>query len=421
MAPDAYQHMEDVFGHDGNPFPGEAVNTEGEIKHYSDRVFPEETEQFRSKTIRGALQGNRKMMFLWSRSPSGDDTGYGKTALMRATVQAMNADFGHQLQTEVGVKPARVRKIAGAFTKLDEQSQNGLYPILHAATMDMAGPDGVLDQARAELFKQAGGDPDAVWEIVADKLLEIAPTGQQLRPDFMHAFLESPQALASFLSEVSDASRVRNGIQYFTAALYVLVAAGVDKLFLMVDQMEDLGKKGTLTAAKRRREIGRIRDLLEIEPFATYLHTSFTFHTAAAMTLEGDWEANRLPSFDYGHSNSAAVVIHRGLRDDEQVSRLLEAWMADTRNDHAGSSPISPFADDVREVLRAVSNGRAGILLNRANELFYAGAEAGLDVIDADFARTHFNGAGHDVTVSGVGVGYDEGDDDDDGYDAMLT
>ena len=195
----------------------------------------------------------------------------------------------------------------------------------------------------------------------------------------------------------------------------------MDKLFLMLDQMEDLGKKGTLTAAKRRREIGRIRDLLEIEPFATYLHTSFTFHTSAAMTLEGDWENNRLPSFDYGPSNSAAVVTHRGLRDDEQVSRLLEAWMAETRNDHAGPSPISPFADDVREVLRAVSNGRAGILLNRANELFFAGAEAGVDVIDADFARAHFNGAGHDVSVNGGGDGYDQAGDDDDGYDAMLA
>src|SRR5215213_9015202 len=150
MAPDAFQHMEEVFGHDANPFPGEAVNTEGEIEHYSDLVFPDETKEFRSKTIRGALQGNRKMMFLWSRSPSGDDTGYGKTALMRATVQAINDDFGYRLQTDLGVKPERVRRIAGAFTKLDEQSQNGLYPILHAATQDMASPGGVLEQAGAE-------------------------------------------------------------------------------------------------------------------------------------------------------------------------------------------------------------------------------------------------------------------------------
>ena len=64
----------------------------------------------------------------------------------------------------------------------------------------------------------------------------------------------------------------------------------------MIDQLEDLGKKGALSAAKRRREIGRIRDMLEIEPFASRLHMSFTFHEAAAQNLEQDWDANRLPS-----------------------------------------------------------------------------------------------------------------------------
>lgn len=422
MTADPFDHMEEVFGHDANPFPGEGVDHEGETEHYSELVFPDETKQFRSKTVRGALQGNRKFLFLWSKSPTGEDTGFGKTALMRATVEAINDDFGKQVQQDLGVKPGKIRMIAGAFTKLDEQSQNGLYPILFHATLDMAGPGGILDKARDELLNQAGGEVDGIWDLVAEKQLEIAPTGQALRADFLAAFVESSQALQAMLSDVSDASRVRNGIQYFTAAMYVLVAAGVEKLFLMIDQMEDLGKKGTLSAAKRRREIGRIRDMLEIEPFALHLHTSFTFHQAAAWTLETDWETNRLPSFDPSPSNSAAVVVHRGLRDDSQVAALLTAWMADQRNEHAGPSPISPFTEDALGVLLAVSRGRAGVLLNRANEVYWAGAEASLTEIDGVFVREHLNGRGH-LPANGNGLADDIDADqfEGDGYDELLS
>ena len=135
------------------------------------------------------------------------------------------------------------------------------------------------------------------------------------------------------LSTVSEATQVRSGIQYFAFALIALAAAGVEKCFVMIDQLEDLGKKGALTAAKRRREIGRIRDLLEIEPYASLLHLSFTFHQAAATILESDWEANRLPSFEPTSANGSAVVVLRGLHEDDQVEALLKAWMEPRRID----------------------------------------------------------------------------------------
>lgn len=420
MSQDPYAHIEEAFGLDENPFPAEGVSSGSEDEQYSADVFPDETREFRTKIVRGGLQGGRKMGFLWSMSPTGEDTGFGKTALMRAHAKEINADFGEAVQLGMGIKREKVKPIVAAFAEMNEQSRNGLYPVLYAATQNMAAPGGVLEQARALLLKAADDDADEMWELVAEAQLQLAPSGQALRPDIMRAFCESPQALAQLLNqEVSDASRLRSGIQYFTAALYILAAAGVKKVFLMLDQLEDLGKKGALSAAKRRREIGRIRDLLEIEPYASMLHTSFTFHEAAAQTLEQDWQANRLPSFDHGGSNSAAAVVLRGLQSNEQVEALLKVWMEPKRNEHAGDQPVSPFTSDALGVLRLVSQGRAGILLNRANQLLWAGAEAQVGEIDGAFAHAHFQGQG--TAMAGVGADIGGGGLADDDYNDLLA
>ena len=109
--------------------------------------------------------------------------------------------------------------------------------------------------------------------------------------------------------------------------MIALAAAGVRKVFLMIDQLEDLATNSALSAARRGREIGRIRDLLENEPYSSMLHMTFTFHATAAGKLERFWEQHRLPSFEDTLSNQAAVVVLRGIRDDDKVEALLSAWL----------------------------------------------------------------------------------------------
>ena len=62
-------------------------------------------------------------------------------------------------------------------------------------------------------------------------------------------------------------------------------AGGIERLFLFVDQLEDLANNRTLTKAKRDREVGRIRDLQEEEPYASQLRMVLTFHSTAAAAL----------------------------------------------------------------------------------------------------------------------------------------
>src|SRR4051812_36820649 len=109
-----FDHIEEAWGLDQNPFPHAAISNEG--SPYSSDVFPQEAEEFHQKIIRGALQGSRQVGFLWSKGPGGD-TGYGKTSLMRHTVREINGpDWGEELQRSTGMKPNRVTKIAAGFS-----------------------------------------------------------------------------------------------------------------------------------------------------------------------------------------------------------------------------------------------------------------------------------------------------------------
>ena len=130
---------------------------------------------------------------------------------------------------------------------------------------------------------------------------------------------------------MSAPARLRNGLHYLDFALAALAAAGVNHLYMMIDQLEDLATTRTITAAKRSREIGRIRDMLKGPPYANRVHFIFTFHHRAAQVLERFWVENRLPPFETSPSNVASVVVLRGLKDDTQVSDLLRVYLEEQR------------------------------------------------------------------------------------------
>ena len=404
-----FDHMEEAWGLDQNPFPHAAISND--TSPYSAAVFPSETAEFHQKIVRGALQGNRQVGFLWSKGPGGD-TGYGKTSLMRHTVAAINAsDWGEDIQSATGMKPNRVTKLAAGFSELNTNQRTGLYPVIFNAVLSMAtGPDSPLLRAHAAICEELDTDSaSAIRTRLIETRLEAAPTSAPLRPDFTDWFTASPKELPTLLGSVTPTTQLRSGIDFLHFALIALRAAGVEKVFLMIDQLEDLATNKALPASKRRREIGRIRDLLETEPFAGMLHQTYTFHATAARELDSFWEANRLPSFEDTPSNQAAVIVLRGMRNDDQVEALLKTWMIPHRNDVEIEDDLVPFDRSALSVLRQASQGRPGDLLNKANEIFEAGALAQVGRIDGDFVRAHFQGM---PTQPTIGVG-DDGEEAD--------
>ncbi len=394
MSTSPYQHMEETWGLEQNPFPHSAISG-GWRDPYSSEVFPGEEAEFFAKTVRGALQGNRQIGFLWSRGPGGD-TGYGKTALMRESVRKINTDFGQQVEAATGMRDERIVPIAAGFSAVNTMNRTGLYPVLFNAVVGMAqDANAPLLRARDRICAEIGDDsPAKILAKLSETRLAIAPTSSALRPDMLDVFANAPDEVPGFLGRVSEASQIRSGLQYLDFAIVALAAAGVRKIFLMIDQLEDLATNRSLSAARRKREIGRIRDLMETEPYASRLHMTFTFHDTAGRLLAGVWEENRLPIYEATPSNQAAVVVLHGMQDDDQVEALLCAWLDAQRIDTSTPGGLVPFERDALTVLRSVSEGRPGILLNRANELFQAGAEVQKGMIDGKFAREYFEGMG---------------------------
>jgi hypothetical protein len=386
-------------------------------------VFPEETKLFRRKFIRGGVRGGQAIGFLWSQGQR-SDTGFGKTTLMQEVSREINKDLGAETLEKAGAKKSGQPPIAAAFSNLNNLNATGLYPVLFNAVIDLAtAPNAntmpVFDNARARIVgKLSDDDPNAVADRVRETWTDIGGTSGPLRAELVASFSNGgAKQLRATLAGVSSTTRLRNGLQYLDFALAVLAAGGIDHLFLMIDQLEDLATNRSITAPKRSREIGRIRDLLESTPYATRLHMIFTFHNRAAQVLDRYWEENRLPPFEISSSNTSAVVVLGGLKDVEQAKELLRVYLEDARIDDIDDDFL-PFEPAAVEVLREVADGRPGILLSKAHELLNAAAEQELPKISGRFARQYFENQAPSAEV-GDHTGLDESVDDID--DLLLS
>ena len=396
MAVDALDHMQEAWNLETNPFPAEAIHAQD--TPYCPTVFGEESQEFRRKLIRGSVRGSVNIGFLWSQGARAD-TGFGKTTLMREITKEINHDLGADTLTKAGVRTDKQVPIAAAFSNLNNLTASGLYPVLFNAVIDLTQPApqgvSVLDQAKERIVQDLGtADPNHLFRHLTDTWLGICGTAPPLRSEVVRAFADAgSQGVRAALGTVSATARLRNGLHYLDFALAALAAAGVNHLYLMIDQLEDLATTRTITAAKRSREIGRIRDMLEGPPYANRVHFVFTFHNSAARVLERFWEANRLPPFEISPSNVASVVVLRGLKDDNQVSDLLRVYLEEQREGHV-EDDLLPFDTGAVTVLRDVSDGRVGILLNRARELFDFAAEHSAPRITGELASKFFAGTG---------------------------
>ena len=418
MPRDAYTHMEEAWNLVSYPFPAEAIHA-GNTGNtpYCPTLFDDETQEFRRKLIRGSVSGNLNVGFLWSQGKTAD-TGFGKTTLLREVTREINLDFGSKTLLKTGVRENRLIPIVSAYSNLNNLNASGLYPVLFNAVRDLtdshsSGGVSVLDRAKDRIIEHVGtDDPDQVLAHVNDKWLSICGNAPPLRKEPLAAFIDGgARGFMRALGEVSSTARLRNGLHYLDIALAILSAAGINHLYLMIDQLEDLATNRTINSAKRSREIGRIRDMLEESPYVGRVHFILTFHNRAAQVLERFWEENRLPPFEISESNASSVVVLRGLENDAQVADLLRVYLEECREGSV-EDDLLPFDSGAITVLREVSDGRVGILLNRANALFAYAAENEASRITGVIASNFFSGTQQLDTDTDVDDGSQTPDDD---------
>jgi len=411
-------HQREAWSLRSNPLPTEAIDGRDDDP-YADEAFAEEITQFVDKVLVAGLSPRRKVAFLYSHAPhGGEDTGFGKTKTMRAMRTAINEDLGAGLLASFGVEEDQIVPIGAAYASFNVHQRTGYYAVLVEAVLDAAtsGDRPLLDRARDRIIERVGEDPVDIKAAVTAAQVDLAP-GAQMRGSLVEAFARGGAGSAiADIASTSDATKVRSGLQWLNFLMVVLHAAGIKRLFLFIDQLEDLATNRSQTRARRFREIGRIRDLLEDEPGRSMLHTTFTMHDTAGADLHEFWVPHRLPSYELRRANMGSIVLLEGLSQDAQAADILRAWLEPERIDGYSGGHIHPFEMSAVRALREYSEGRVGKLLPDASKVLDAARTERVVAIDGDYVRGVLDDG------SGAGGGPDpDVDDIDDSVDDLLA
>ncbi|MGH3116155.1 MAG: hypothetical protein ACRDQ2_03420 [Gaiellales bacterium] len=386
-----------------NPLPTEAIGRDE--YPYSEIAFAAEIGEFCDKVLVGGLSSRRQIAFLYSHNRhGGEDTGFGKSATMLHMRTAINEDLGASLLGGL-VDDDELIPVGAAYATFNTKERSGYYPVLASAVYDAAtaGEKPLLAHAHERLVAEHGPfHSDLSGAIFASQV----KLGVSLRPSTVDAFIGGGAAgVAADVTAASEATKLRSGLQWLHFLLVALHAAEIGRLYLFIDQLEDLATNKSQSRAKRYREIGRIRDLLEDDPTRSMMHTTFTMHDTAAVELEEFWTPHRLPSYELRRANMGQIIRLEGLTSDEAAAEVLGAWLTPERVDGFSGDLCFPFEMSAVRQLRTSAEGRVGPFLTDAAKVFDAAESEKIPVIPGEYVRAVLEDGASSLSAA---------DDDDD-------
>lgn len=412
---------------DENPFPTSGVARLGGRDRrengllYDDHVNAEKLAEAIEKFVLGAAFSGLRFGYLWSMGMGPNDSdarGFGKSALMQHLTWSLNQDFGLSAYTSCGLEESDAAEvpICGLLTSFDTTQIRSLAAALFTAVeyaVDFKNHEAESTLAvrlRERLVTRAGSDePDVLRRLVSDEYRKLR--GRTLGPpdETLIAALCDPDSnvAADYLDAVKTATRTRNGANFLATFLLFAAAAGIGRVLLSCDQLEDLASTNT-TKAKRMLETERFRDVvLETLPMADMLAVLVTMHPRAALAIGQPWQLADLPSFDVSSANSHRVVTLEALRSVDEAKRLLATYLDAARKDGIarGASDLSPMTADAVDALFARSNRRPRDILRKAHGLFEHAASDNVDQITEDTVVRVLDALAPDDDQEGLSLG----------------
>lgn len=392
------KHLREAWGLDHNPFPAAAIGGEDSMDApYNGDIVEEDRDRFLEKLIvKAVFPPGREFGYLWSQGRR-DDTGFGKTTLMLRTARELNLDFGEQIASQNGLPDGTT--MAGVWASMKLTGVTGIYGLLfntivYAAMRPVLEELSLVERCWAAIAARCGIDPNDKSSLslaVEDEMRQIRrqlfPGYPELRKDIVDALVSCDHdEVLTGLAQVSQPSRTRNGLAFFEALFSLVKAAGVQHLFVFIDQLEDLATARNVPRATRQREVGRFRDIFaETAGFRGHCHAVFTFHNRAAQALADFWHLERInpPFWPQDPMGRPATVVLSGLTTTEQVERLLATYLDSVRENPTGTA--EPFEPSTFQVLLERCDGRIGQLLPEAYAVLDQAAEGQLPTISGQY------------------------------------
>ncbi|HEX4079155.1 MAG TPA: hypothetical protein VHX61_09825 [Rhizomicrobium sp.] len=211
------------------------------------------------------------------------------------------------------------------------------------------------------------------------------------------------RAVQDYLDGITPQKRTRSGANFLATILLFVQAAGIRKVMLFCDQLEDFASPQT---PKRTRsvEVERFRDfIVELLPMADMVSIVVTMHPRALASIEEFWQLADLPSLRVDEANRHIVVVMPPLATSKQAKRLLATYLNASRRDGtAAADGLSPFTEDAVEELWTHSSKKPRDLLRKAHKMITFAAAENLEKIDAAAVESHLTliTAGDDEVIT---------------------
>jgi hypothetical protein len=412
--------MRKKWGMERNPFPAEAIAVlGGSDDRENGRLFrPEvQSEQFNEaigKFVLGAVYNGQRFGALWSQSTffDPDSRGYGKSVLLQYLSCFLNEDFGKAAFTKVGMEESDAEKnpVCALLASFDTASTKNLNSLFFSAVeygikFRLHEDDPTLYERLYGRLCAIAGTDDAMTltERCHDAYRSLK--GRTLGPpeeNFLAALCAGEsRSVQDYLGEIKPQKRTRSGTNFLATILLFIKAAGIGKVMLFCDQLEDFASKDT-PKKTRSMEVERFRDfIVELLPMADMVSVVVTMHPRALAFIEEFWQLADLPSLRVDEANRHIVVVMPPLGTHVQAKRLLSAYLNAARGAGASATDeFSPFTEGGVEELWAHSTKKPRDLLRKANKMVTFGAEENLEMIDSAAVESHLAliSAGDDET-----------------------
>ena len=418
----------------GNPFPSEAVaRLGGNDKRENGLLFAPEVQydkvqESMEKFVLGAAYDGLKFGYLWSLGTGlgGDARGFGKSSLMQYMVEKINHDFGQSVFVDVGLDEtdADENPVCAVLASFDMGANRSLSAIFFEAARYAAryrtndGQPTLVERIRDRLINKIGSDKDNDLLAAVDAV-QTSLRGRTLGPpvaEFLKLLCSGNYSeLAAHVDGVTPTRRTRNGATYLATLLLFIRAAGIDRVILCCDQLEDFASTIT-TRQKRTLETERFRDyILELQPMSDMLTCIVTMHPRATQAIGDMWHLADLPSYDHDRAeNQHRIVILERLHSEEKAGVLIKRYLDEARTaPPPDSNQFYPFDVDAVHVLFTRADGKPREILRKAHSLITEGAVNNWDIIDgaraASVLDTYASDDDDDATPTGMSTsGYSD-------------
>ncbi|MEY9582713.1 hypothetical protein [Sinorhizobium fredii] len=391
------------WGFERNPFPAEAIAVlGGSDDRENGRLFRPEVqiEQFDEaigKFVLGAIYNGQRFGALWSHSTilDPDSRGYGKSVLLQFLSCFLNEDFGKAAFKKIGMQESDAEEnpvcaLLASFDTASTKNLNSLFfsAVEYAANFLLHDNDPTLYERLYERFCANAGTDDTMTLTERCHDVYRALKGRTLGPPeekFLAALCAGDsRTVQDYLNEITLQKRARSGANFLATMLLFIKAAGIGKVMLFCDQLEDFASPQT-PKKTRSIEVERFRDfIVELLPMADMVSIVVTMHPRALASIEESWQLADLPSLRVDEANRHIVVVMHPLGTLDQAKRLLVAYLdASRRGGATANGQLSPFTDDAVDELWSHSTKKPRDLLRKAHKVFTFAAEENLEKIDA--------------------------------------